>query len=209
MPRWPEDRRLGTKAWSHDHYGRREDPDEFPGPVRRISEGRRGYGQAGQDDRFGRSGVEAGYYGRYAGRAEGGLANYRGRSGAVPGGRYGAYADTYDDASGHGHYGGQYEGLSPGEAGGNAKGKGPKGYVRSDDRILEDVCERLTDDCLLDASDIEVKVEGGEVTLSGTVSHRIYKHHAEDLADQTAGVRHVQNNLRIRQRAQADRTIGS
>ena len=35
-------------------------------------------------------------------------------------------------------------------------GRGPRGYRRSDDRIGEDVCDRLTDDPALDASGIEV-----------------------------------------------------
>src|SRR4029077_3266456 len=32
-------------------------------------------------------------------------------------------------------------------------GKGPKGYVRSDDRIRDDVCDRLSDDDDVDASE--------------------------------------------------------
>lgn len=43
------------------------------------------------------------------------------------------------------------------------KGKGPKGYQRSDERIKEDVCDRLSDDDYLDASDIDVQVTGHEV----------------------------------------------
>jgi hypothetical protein len=77
-------------------------------------------------------------------------------------------------------------------------GRGPKGYTRSDDRIREDVSERLTDDWLVDASDIEVAVSGGEVTLAGTVDGRQAKRRAEDCADRVSGVRHVQNNLRVR-----------
>jgi len=77
------------------------------------------------------------------------------------------------------------------------RGRGPKGYKRSDERILEDVCERLTEDRFIDASNIEVTVKDGEVTLSGTVASRGLKHRAEDLAELASGVRHVQNNLRI------------
>jgi osmotically-inducible protein OsmY len=82
---------------------------------------------------------------------------------------------------------------------GQHRGRGPKGYSRSDDRIREDVSDRLTDDPHIDASDIEVSVSGGEVTLSGTVDSRFAKRHAEDLAEAVSGVRHVQNNLRVRQ----------
>jgi osmotically-inducible protein OsmY len=76
-------------------------------------------------------------------------------------------------------------------------GKGPKGYTRSDDRIREDVCDCLTDDPHLDASSIEVQVRNGEVTLSGTVSSRGAKRHAEDVAERASGVKNVQNSLRV------------
>jgi osmotically-inducible protein OsmY len=78
------------------------------------------------------------------------------------------------------------------------RGRGPRGYTRSDERIREDVSDRLSDDWRVDASDIEVKVEAGEVTLNGTVRNRDDKRRAEDLADDCSGVKHVQNNLRIK-----------
>jgi hypothetical protein len=80
---------------------------------------------------------------------------------------------------------------------GSHRGRGPKGYRRSDQRIHEDVCERLTEDRFIDASNIEVVVKDGEVILSGTVSSRGLKRRAEDLAETASGVAHVQNNLRI------------
>ncbi|HLA12907.1 MAG TPA: hypothetical protein VJ023_20140 [Pyrinomonadaceae bacterium] len=46
---------------------------------------------------------------------------------------------------------------------GSHRGKGPRGYKRSDERIQEDVNERLTDYDALDASDIEVVVNSGNV----------------------------------------------
>ena len=78
------------------------------------------------------------------------------------------------------------------------RGKGPKGYQRSDDRIREDVCERLSDDDELDASDISVTVGDGDVTLAGTVTDRHAKQRAEDLAASIGGVRDVDNQLRRR-----------
>jgi hypothetical protein len=77
-------------------------------------------------------------------------------------------------------------------------GKGPKGYVRSDERIREDVCDRLSDDDEVDASEITVTVVGGEVRLEGTVVDRYSKHRAEDLVEAVSGVREVTNNLRTR-----------
>ena len=76
------------------------------------------------------------------------------------------------------------------------RGKGPKGYQRSEERIKEDVCERLSDDALLDASDITVEVDGAEVTLSGTVDSRQDKRRAEDIAAAVSGVADVHNQLR-------------
>jgi osmotically-inducible protein OsmY len=78
------------------------------------------------------------------------------------------------------------------------RGRGPRGYTRSDERIREDLNDRLTDDPYIDASDIEVAVNNGEVTLSGTVESRGAKRRAEDIAEHVSGVRHVQNNLRVR-----------
>lgn len=80
------------------------------------------------------------------------------------------------------------------------RGRGPKNYSRSDDRIREDVSDRLSDDRHIDASDIEVSVSGSEVTLTGTVESRFAKRHAEDLAESCSGVKHVQNNLRVKDR---------
>jgi hypothetical protein len=77
-----------------------------------------------------------------------------------------------------------------------ARGLGPQGYKRSDERISDEVHERLTDDSWLDASNIAVSVMTGEVTLSGTVESREAKHRAERIVEDISGVAHVQNNLR-------------
>jgi osmotically-inducible protein OsmY len=80
---------------------------------------------------------------------------------------------------------------------GGHRGRGPKDYTRSDERIREDVNDRLTDDPHIDARTITVAVKDGEVTLSGTVNHRQDKRHAEDIAERVSGAKHVQNNLRV------------
>lgn len=77
------------------------------------------------------------------------------------------------------------------------EGRGPKGYRRSDERIREDVSDRLTDDPFIDASEIEIEVSNNEVTLTGTVDSRNARRRAEDLAERVSGVTHVQNNLRV------------
>jgi len=77
------------------------------------------------------------------------------------------------------------------------RGRGPGGYTRSDQRILEDVCDRLTEDRGVDASAISVTVDKGDVTLDGTVGDRLQKRRAEDCVESVSGAKHVQNNLRV------------
>ena len=76
-------------------------------------------------------------------------------------------------------------------------GRGPRDYRRSDERIREEISDRLTDDYSVDASDISIQVKDGEVTLSGTVTTRHQKRRAEDLAESISGVREVTNNIRV------------
>ena len=78
------------------------------------------------------------------------------------------------------------------------RGKGPKSYRRSDERIREDVNDQLSEG-YLDASEIEVMVVDGVVTLSGTVNSRSDKRRAEDIADDVRGVKNVENRLRVEQ----------
>jgi osmotically-inducible protein OsmY len=81
-------------------------------------------------------------------------------------------------------------------------GRGPKNYKRSDQRIQEDICERLTSDPYVDASEIQVEVRNGEVTLEGTVEERHMKRRAEDCVEDVSGVSQVHNRLRIGSQAQ-------
>ena len=76
-------------------------------------------------------------------------------------------------------------------------GRGPKGYKRSDERIREDVCERLARSGR-NAENVEVQVENGEVTLSGEVENRADKRHLEDMIEDVFGVDEVHNHLRLR-----------
>ena len=77
------------------------------------------------------------------------------------------------------------------------RGRGPQGYRRTDARISEDAHDRLTEDPRLDASNIQVSVKDGEITLTGMVADRASKHRAEHCVEDIAGVGHVQNNLRV------------
>jgi hypothetical protein len=83
---------------------------------------------------------------------------------------------------------------------------GPKGYRRPDERIQDEVCERIGRSGL-DAREVEVAVHAGEVTLTGTVLSRDDKRALEDLADDVFGVEDVHNRLTIA-RAPAGRRRG-
>lgn len=100
-------------------------------------------------------------------------------------------SNWFSDVAGEGEDRRRYEAYR------GARGLGPKGYKRSDERISDDVHQRLADDVWLDASSINVSVSGGEVTLSGTVDSREAKHRAERIVEDLSGVGHVQNNLRV------------
>lgn len=135
--------------------------------------------------------------GRRAGRQyDGGFdsSRRRQRSATEGSGRYSAeshgshYSDYYNDEQGHENF----------------AGRGPSGYRRSDERIREDLNETLTWDRNVDASNIEVGVSEGIVTLSGTVATRRMKRRAEDLADTIRGVEDIHNQLRVNRTGNSD-----
>jgi hypothetical protein len=108
--------------------------------------------------------------------------------------------------SGHGRGGAEFAGHRNGDPVSRGvdvrgtsgyRGRGPQGYTRPDDRIVDDVIGRLTDDEYIDASEILVMVEGGVVTLSGNVPERQMKHRAEDLVADASGVRDIENRIRV------------
>jgi len=171
-------------------------------------EGARGYeGSRGYDPKRAYEGSRGGYegfHGRYEGPREDygpGAFNRQFRSGPEYFGTgQRGFGTTWGGAGsysgGQGAYGG---GLATYGEQGRFSGRGPKGYQRSDDRIREDVCERLTQHPEIDAVDIEIQVKNGEVTLMGTVDRRDEKRLAEDVAESVSGVKDVHNQLRAQQ----------
>jgi hypothetical protein len=146
---------------------------------RQQSYGQQGYGQQGP----GQQGPGQAYgQGRYGGGQQG----------------YGEDRGMFGNEAVQRVADGDFEGdRGPSMLRGEHRGRGPKNYTRSDDRIREDVNDRLSDDPWLDASEIEVAVVRAEVTLTGAVDNRNDKRRAEDIAEQVSGVKHVQNNLRV------------
>lgn len=189
-----------------DRYGKSRHPDEHPvwsRPGGRFDDTRY------PGDEFG------GTYGRHV-SGDGSGSPYRseremtgGRDygpgddfsgGAWAGGRHGS-GDDYRRHPGHrdfGRHGGEGAHWSRSGHPGGYRGIGPKGYERSDERIREDVCERLAEHDAIDASGIDVRVSSGTVQLTGEVPRRAMIHLAEDTVAETLGVKDVENTLRVR-----------
>lgn len=88
------------------------------------------------------------------------------------------------------------------------RGRGPRGHQRADGRIFEEICDRLTDAREVDASDLEVAVVAGEVSLKGSVLDRGMRRRAEEIAEAVSGVRHVRNDVRVRPQGTAEVSAG-
>jgi hypothetical protein len=90
---------------------------------------------------------------------------------------------------------------------GDFTGIGPQNFTRPDDRILDDVADRLTREPVVDASEMHVDVKDGVVILAGSVPHREMKLLAELICAGCSGVVDVDNRLRVR-RAGGPRIVG-
>lgn len=202
---WSSNRERGNSDYDHGAY---DDGNA----------GERSYGQGVYDQRPGQSGQQSGrgaqphnpsrdnhsrdqFRGdRSPGNDSGGRQQYtglgeRGRDGGQARGNQ--FGNTGGDNYGGGGQNGGYGGDSSSQAGSHA-GRGPKGWKRSDERIRDDVSEQLERHHELDASDIEVTVAGGEITLTGTVGDRRAKRLAEDIVHEVPGVTDVHNQIRVK-----------
>jgi hypothetical protein len=81
-------------------------------------------------------------------------------------------------------------------------GRGPKGYRRPDQELVEEACQRLERDGHIDATDIEVSAEDGVIRLEGSVATRDVKRRAEDCVESVYGARDVMNRLRVEWRGE-------
>jgi hypothetical protein len=88
-------------------------------------------------------------------------------------------------------------------------GRGPKGYKRSDQQVIEEASQRLERDGDIDASEIEVTAEGGILTLRGSVPDRRTKRRAEECVESVYGVRDVMNELRVASQGEESGSQGS
>lgn len=92
----------------------------------------------------------------------------------------------------------RYAATASSAAYGRERPAGPKNYTRSDERVREEVCERLAHAPGIDVSDVTVAVAAGVVTLTGSVDNRRIKYEIEDIVDDTYGVSDVVNQIHVR-----------
>ena len=182
---------------------------------RRAEPGAGTYGSdrygSGYEDRAGRGGYPSGASAEYGGARRSGRDESRHSDYGTnyPSGHsFGDETESYGPQGlGRGgarlmHYGRHERGDA--STYGRYSGVGPKGYRRSPERLKEQVCDLLEDNGELDASDIEVNVEDGTVTLTGSVENRFMKRLAEDLAGNVAGISDVSNQLKVSPRAEKE-----
>lgn len=150
----------------------------------------------------------SGYMGPSMGEGYGTSSGYGTGAGYGGSGGYGQqYGHHDDDASG---YGRQAQSGGYGQPGQQShRGRGPKSYSRSDERIIEDINERLTHADDIDASEIEVRCENGKVTLEGSVEHRWMKHRAEDIAESCSGVKDIDNRITVQSGSRESGSLGA
>lgn len=120
----------------------------------------------------------------------------RSGEGTLSRGRHGAWthegsADAWQRDSG------QRGSAAPGRQGGSRHLRPPRGYVRSDERIREDLCERLMTDPYVDATDVSIAVHAGVVHLEGSVAERNMRYALESVAASCIGVKDVENHVRV------------
>lgn len=179
------DRGQGSRSYASGGYGAGSESYDDQDFSQDYSQGSSHFGSQG----FGAQGSQ-GVFGPQGFGAQGGI-----------GARTGEYGSGYGSSGGYGSGSDQWRARDVGGQGfGGAtsyRGLGPKNYTRSDERIREDLNERLTDAHDIDATGISVEVNNGVATLTGSVDQRWMKHRAEDLAEGCSGVRDVNNQIRV------------
>lgn len=141
---------------------------------------------------------------RYGGGQQGygGSSQWAGSGGGYQGGQQGygsqGYGEGYGSrAQGYGSQGYGSQGQGYGAQPGRSRRPGPKGYTRTDERLKEDICEKLMEADELDVEAVSIEVKEGHVTLEGTVKDRRMKHSIEDCVDAIHGVKDINNRIRL------------
>jgi len=177
--------RAGSRYGKHPDYGRRDHgPGAMPHPQQQHHESQRYEPGRGEDFNRGRGGYFG--FGQSGGSSNYGSSGMQGREATTE--RYPGSEDGRQQQS-------------------SFRGRGPKGYERSDERLREMICERLTDDPQIDASEVSVEVTNKVVKLTGSVEERRIKYQIEDVIEQCGGVRDIDNQLRVQ--SQGSQSQGS
>jgi hypothetical protein len=218
---WRSSMRGGRQDYGRQDYGRGNYGAGGRGQGRGMSRGmnrgygsQQGYGQQGYGQQgYGQQGYGSEFSGGYGSRRRGGgdFGSY-GRGGYGSGRGFGRQDYGYGQQQGS-FFEDEYEmdfddepmwiyeeeiWLIPGPF----SGIGPEDYHRSDERIKEDINDRLTQHGQIDARKVHVEVQNGEATLTGEVNHREVKRMCEDVVESVSGVRDVHNQLRVKDRHQ-------
>jgi osmotically-inducible protein OsmY len=77
------------------------------------------------------------------------------------------------------------------------RGRGPKGYARTDAHLRHAIEEALAADPTLDPGGVEVGVKDGKVTLAGSVAGRRSREAVLAIAAAIAGANAVAHTLKI------------
>jgi hypothetical protein len=174
-----------------------------------VGYGSGGYGSQGQGyGAYGATGYGAQYSEGY-GSLGYGEPTYGGssRGYAGPGASYAPPGYGAQGAGAAQHHGGQWSGYGAlGTFGGERREsrrqdrvrREPRGYQRSDERLRDEIYDKLIRQTNIDVSDVEVAIDEGVVSLSGMLSTRWEKHQVEDIVDSIWGVKDIHNNLRVR-----------
>jgi hypothetical protein len=127
---------------------------------------------------------------------------------AAGGGREGPFRQRDEDGYYRGYYSRSVTPFAYGGASGQIyseswtlsgpySGRGPKGYKRSSEQIVDEASRRLEQDGRVDATDIEVTCEDGVIKLRGSVPERAMKRAAEQCVESIYGIDDVMNELRV------------
>jgi hypothetical protein len=73
----------------------------------------------------------------------------------------------------------------------------PRGYARTDTRVLEDVCDLLTVHGELDVRQVDVHCRNGVIRIEGHVPDERTRRLVEDVAREVLGVTGVENHLEL------------
>jgi osmotically-inducible protein OsmY len=202
-----------SRGLQRDFYRARAQQERDIGSYRdRGSTGAYGQSYYGSQSNYGRGQGDESRQWRSQQGDENRNRNYGGQS-IGSGGSGGTYGrDPQSSGRNYGQGSGQNYGQSYSSSGTSQsfRGRGPQGYQRSDERLKEMICERLTDDPHIDASNITIEVTGQIVKLTGSVDDRGTKYEIEELVERMGGVKDIDNQLRVQSgRSESQQSSGS